>query len=93
MTSAFESCGISASRLVTVRRRSWAEEIYGVLEGEGKAVIDGKTVPLAAGDWVRVAPAAKRRFFAGENSPIKYVCIQVKANSLEQFTAADAEIG
>ena len=27
------------------------EEIYGILEGKGKVVIDGETVELAAGDW------------------------------------------
>ena len=27
------------------------EEIYGVISGSGKAVIDGETVPLTAGDW------------------------------------------
>ena len=69
------------------------EEIYGVLEGEGHAEIDGVRVPLAAGDWVRIAPAAKRRFFASETSAIKYICIQVKAGSLEEYTAADALLG
>lgn len=69
------------------------EEIYGILEGEGKAEIDGETVPLAAGDWLRIAPSAKRRFFAAEKSPIKYICIQVKTNSLESYTANDAVIG
>ncbi len=69
------------------------EEIYGILQGEGKAVIDGETVPLAAGDWLRIAPAAKRQFFAAEKSGFKYICIQVKANSLENYTASDAIIG
>lgn len=69
------------------------EEIYGILEGAGKAEIDGETVSLSAGDWLRVSPAAKRRFFAAENSAIKYICIQVKANSLDVFTASDAIIG
>lgn len=66
------------------------EEIYAVLEGKGKAVIDGETVELAAGDWLRIAPPAKRQFFAAADEGIKYVCIQVKANSLENYTAADA---
>ena len=68
------------------------EEIYGILEGEGAAVIDGQTIPLAAGDWLRVSPSAKRRFSAAASSAIKYVCIQVKANSLENYTASDAVI-
>ena len=68
------------------------EEIYCILDGEGKAEIDGETVALAAGDWLRVAPAAKRRFFASERTGIKYICIQAKTNSLEGYTAADAVI-
>lgn len=68
------------------------EEIYGILEGAGKAEIDGVCVPLAAGDWLCVSPAAKRRFFAAENSAIKYICIQVKAGSLVNYTATDADV-
>ncbi len=68
------------------------EEIYGILEGAGEAEIEGKRVPLGAGDWLRVSPAAKRRFFAAKDSPITYICIQVKENSLVSFTAADAVI-
>ena len=68
------------------------EEIYVVLSGKGKAVIDGETIELTEGDWLRVAPAAKRQLFAADDSAISYVCIQVKENSLEEYTAADAEI-
>ncbi len=68
------------------------EEIYGILCGAGYAVLDGEKVELKAGDWLRVAPAAKRQFFAAENEGIKYICIQVKAGSLEGYTANDAVI-
>ena len=68
------------------------EEIYVVLAGKGKAVVDGGTVELAAGDWVKIAPAAKRQFFAADDSAISFACIQVKANSLEGYTADDAVI-
>lgn len=66
------------------------EEIYGILAGKGKAVIDGEEVALTAGDWLKVAPKAKRQFFAAADSGITYVCIQVKENSLGGFTANDA---
>lgn len=69
------------------------EEIYLILSGKGKAVIDGETVELEAGDWVRIAPAAKRQFSAAADSPISYVCIQVRENSLEEYTADDAVMG
>lgn len=66
------------------------EEIYGILSGKGKAVIDNETIELTAGDWLRISPAAKRQFFAFQESDITYVCIQVKENSLGGFTADDA---
>lgn len=68
------------------------EEIYVILAGKGKAVIDGETVELNVGDWIRISPAAKRQFFAGDDSAISYACIQVKENSLEAYTADDAEV-
>ena len=68
------------------------EEIYGILAGKGKAVIDGETVDLAAGDWLRIAPSAKRQLSASKDSGITYLCIQVKENSLGGFTAEDAVV-
>lgn len=68
------------------------EEIYAVLDGKGSAVIDGETVELKAGDWLRIAPPAKRQFFAAADEGIRYICIQVKENSLEGYTAEDAVI-
>lgn len=68
------------------------EEIYAVLSGKGKAVIDGETVELEAGDWLRVAPAAKRQFSAARDSAISFVCIQVRENSLEEYTENDAVV-
>lgn len=66
------------------------EEIYAVLEGSGSAVIDGERVDLKANDWLRIPPSAKRQFFAAENESFKYLCIQVKENSLEGYTMTDA---
>ena len=69
------------------------EEIYIILSGKGTAVLDGETVELEAGDVVKVAPAAKRQFSAAADSPISYACIQVRENSLEEYTSTDAVIG
>ena len=68
------------------------EEIYGILAGKGKVVIDGEDVEVAAGDWIRISPAGKRQLFAGEDSAISYVCIQVKENSLEGYTTDDGVV-
>ncbi len=65
------------------------EEIYAILSGRGKAVIDGEEIELRAGDWVRISPSGRRQFFAASDSAICYACIQVKAGSLEGYTRAD----
>ena len=66
------------------------EEIYAILSGKGRVVIDGEEVSLTEGDWIRISPAAKRQFFASEDSAIRFICIQVKENSLGGFTMGDA---
>ena len=66
------------------------EEIYGILSGKGEVILDGETIALTAGDWLRIAPAGKRQFFADADTPITYLCIQVRENSLEAYTAGDA---
>lgn len=68
------------------------EEIYGILSGSGSLVIDNETVPLTEGDWVRIAPQGKRRFFASKTEKLCYICIQVKEKSLEGFTQDDGFI-
>lgn len=66
------------------------EEIYFILSGEGKVVVDDEVVTLKKGDFVKIAPQASRQFFASDHQEITYMCIQVKENSLEEFTANDA---
>ena len=66
------------------------EEIYFVISGKGQAVIDGETVELTAGDWLRVEPKARRQFSAAADEGISFICIQVRENSLEEYTADDA---
>ena len=68
------------------------EEIYYILSGSGKAVIDDDKVCLQQGDWLKIDPAGKRQLFAGENQELSYLCIQVKAHSLKRYTADDAII-
>lgn len=68
------------------------EEIYVILSGKGKAVVDGEEISLTTGDWIRIAPEGKRQFFAAKESAITFACIQVKAGSLEGYTENDAII-
>ena len=57
--------------------------------GAGKAESGEEAVPLTAGDWLKVAPAARRRFSAATDTGLTYICIQTGENSLGGFTAED----
>ena len=89
-TELHDILGLTGAEVPFVHAHQQNEEIYGILAGKGKAVIDGEEIALTAGDWLKVAPAAKRQFSAAADSSITYVCIQVKKNSLGGFTANDA---
>ena len=67
------------------------EEIYFITAGSGYFMIDGTKVELATGDLVKINPAGKRQIFAGDKG-ISYVCIQVKAGSLEGYTMNDGVV-
>ena len=75
-----------------VHSHTQTEEIYGILSGKGSVVLDGETVQLTAGDWLKVSPAAKRQFSAAADTGMTFVCIQVKEHSLAGFTADDAVV-
>ena len=49
-----------------------------------------KQIEVSEGDWLRLSPNAKRQFFASQDTTLKYICIQVKADSLEGYTMSDA---
>ncbi|WP_096020974.1 cupin domain-containing protein [Campylobacter lanienae] len=68
------------------------EEVYIVLEGSGVLYIDGDEFEVNSGDILRIDPEGKRCFKASSNSDLKYICIQCKANSLEQFSYGDGEL-
>lgn len=68
------------------------EEIYIILSGKGTALIDGEMVEIKEGDALRLSPKAERQFRAAPHSPLSYICIQIKENSLTSFTQSDAVI-
>ena len=68
------------------------EEIYIVLDVAGKVYIDGEVLPLKAGDCFRIDPSAERCLSAADDSPIHFLCIQVKAGSLEGYTMNDGVV-
>lgn len=67
------------------------EEIYIILEGEGEMELDGEKVALKANDALRIAPSVMRKMSA--KTDLRFLCVQVKENSLTQWTQNDGIIG
>jgi uncharacterized cupin superfamily protein len=50
------------------------EEVYMVLAGTGRLLVDDEMIPLTAGDMVRVDPAAKRALKNDADTPLRIIC-------------------
>lgn len=64
------------------------EEVYLVVAGEGLFHVDGREFGIGEGSVVRVAPGLARGIRAGD-TPLDYVCLQVRAESMDQGTIQD----
>ena len=64
------------------------EELYIVIKGNGFFVVDDEKFSIQEGSIIRVSPEGERCLCAGDKD-LYYLCIQVKANSLEQATLND----
>ena len=68
------------------------EELYIVLSGQGLFFIDGEEFEVKEGDCLRVDPKAQRCLKAADDSALRYLCMQTRANSLEGFTMTDGVV-
>lgn len=68
------------------------EELYIVLSGKGLFFIDGEEFEVKEGDCLRVDPKAQRCLKAADDSLLRYLCMQTRANSLEGFTMTDGVV-
>lgn len=68
------------------------EEIYIITEGRGTFNIDDETIEIKKGDVIKISPNGKRQLFASTDEKISYICVQVKENSLTEYTENDAII-
>lgn len=69
------------------------EEIYIFLKGVGKVMLDGQSFDVKEGSCLRVAPSVKRTLENTGHGELRFLCIQAKEGSLEQFAMTDGELG
>jgi mannose-6-phosphate isomerase-like protein (cupin superfamily) len=65
------------------------EEVYLILKGSGLFHVDGDEFEVREGHVVRVAPAGARCLKADEHNAMRYICIQTRVGSLQQFSHND----
>ena len=94
LTGAEISCNVlpAGASVPFVHAHKQNEEIYIVLEGAGKLYIDGEELLIQAGDCFCIAPEGERCISASADKSIRFLCIQVRAGSLEGFTMGDGVI-
>lgn len=68
------------------------EEVYIFLKGEGKMCVNNKCMSVKEGTCIKVDPCASRTLENTCDCELQYICIQAKANSLEQCGMEDAEL-
>lgn len=68
------------------------EEVYIVVSGSGRFMVDDDEFAIREGSVIRVAPAGERAIKADENEDLIYICIQAQAGSLTQATMDDGVI-
>lgn len=68
------------------------EEIYIITEGSGTLNIDDDAIEIKKGDVIKISPKGKRQFFASTEEKLSYICVQVRENSLNEYTENDAII-
>lgn len=67
------------------------EEVYIVISGKGKFMVDGDEFAIQEGSIIRIAPTGERAIKA-ENDDLVYICIQTQVGSLTQATNDDGVI-
>jgi len=67
------------------------EEIYIVLSGSGAIKVENDEIDLKEGTIVKVAKG-KARSIKSSSEDMTYICIQVKQNSLSNYTLSDAKM-
>ncbi len=68
------------------------EENYIILSGAGKFQVNDEVFDVAEGSVVRVATGCDRNLKCTSETPMTYICIQAKEESLGAYTMTDAEI-
>jgi len=68
------------------------EELYLFVSGRGEFQVDGRILEIKEGTCIRVAPEGVRTHRNTGSEAMVFVCIQVKAESIQHWVESDAVV-
>lgn len=68
------------------------EENYIILSGAGRFQVNDEAFDITEGSVIRVSTNCDRNIKCTSETPMTYICIQAKEDSLDGYTMTDAEI-
>ncbi len=94
----FTSCEISVNSMAPgagmpiYHQHQQNEEIYIFIQGKGEVQVDNEIIKVQEGTIVRIAPNGERTWRNTSNEPLRYIVIQARENSLNQYGLEDATV-
>ena len=67
------------------------EEVYVVVAGRGQFLVDGECIDVAEGSVVRISPPAARAWRNNTDTPLYFLCLQYRADSVIQGGTLDGQ--
>jgi mannose-6-phosphate isomerase-like protein (cupin superfamily) len=67
------------------------DEVYVVVGGRGQFLVDGECIDVAEGSVLRLSPAAARAWRNNFDSPLYFLCLQYRADSVIEGGTADGQ--
>ncbi|WP_455718201.1 cupin domain-containing protein, partial [Anaerosporobacter sp.] len=68
------------------------EEVYIILKGKGRFIVDDEVTEVSEGSMVRIAPEARRRWSNPYDQELLVMVIQAVKNTLKQHTVFDGYV-
>jgi mannose-6-phosphate isomerase-like protein (cupin superfamily) len=67
------------------------DEVYVVIGGRGQFLVDGECLDVEEGTVLRISPAGARAWRNNTDTPLYFLCIQYRADSVVRGGTADGE--
>jgi len=74
-----------------LHRHQQNDEVYVVVGGQGQFLVDGECLDVAEGSVLCISPSAARAWRNNSDTPLYFLCIQYRADSVIQDGTLDGQ--